>query len=202
LTLVVAGQEEGTLKITRDGIFVGKGQWSTSVPVDPGTHRIVATATGKRPWETSVQVAESAQVTLQIPALAALPAESPVHREPSQSDSGRTHRASAWVAGGISLAGVAVGSIYGLTARSKNDDSMAYCSEKTICSQRGVTLRDEARNDALVSTIAFGVGAVALAGAVVLWATAPNGGQPSKRAAVSLSVLQSGGARFGLEGSW
>jgi hypothetical protein len=203
LTVVVAqGADDASLRITRDGVLVGKGQWSTSLPVDPGTHRIAATAQGKEPWETTVQLAETATVTVQIPALATLSKEPAAPQQPLRPSSGGVHRGSAWALGGISLAGIALGSVYGLAARSRNDDSMAYCSGKTVCSQQGVDLRDEARRDALVSTIAFGVGAAALAGAVVLWATAPNREQPPKSAMLKVSALPLGGARFGLEGSW
>jgi serine/threonine-protein kinase len=59
--LVIGARARGTdaiagLEITRDGEPVGSGQWGTPVPVDPGEHRIVATAPGHKTWQTTVTV--------------------------------------------------------------------------------------------------------------------------------------------------
>src|SRR5207245_855705 len=58
------------LKVTRDGIDVGRGQWNSPVPIDPGEHRVTASAPGKRTWERAVHVPpEPKTVAVEIPAL-------------------------------------------------------------------------------------------------------------------------------------
>jgi hypothetical protein len=72
LTIVVpvAAQVEG-LVIERDGREVGRGAWSTAIPVDGGEHVIRATALGREPFRTTVVIApESDAQTVEIPVLA------------------------------------------------------------------------------------------------------------------------------------
>ncbi|AKV02849.1 hypothetical protein AKJ09_09512 [Labilithrix luteola] len=54
------------LEVTRDGSTVGTAAWGTPIPVDPGSHKIVARANGKQPWEEAVEAVEgkTAKVTL------------------------------------------------------------------------------------------------------------------------------------------
>lgn len=44
------------IEVKRDGKAVGKAQWGTAIPVDPGAHEITASAPGKKTWSTSVTV--------------------------------------------------------------------------------------------------------------------------------------------------
>ena len=72
LTIVVpaATQVEG-LVIERDGREVGRGAWSTAVPIDGGEHVVRATALGREPFVTTVVIApESDARTVEIPVLA------------------------------------------------------------------------------------------------------------------------------------
>jgi len=60
------------LEIRRDGLVVGRGQWSVEVPVDLGEHVITAAAPHKQPWKTALNVARPAEVlVVTIPALSA-----------------------------------------------------------------------------------------------------------------------------------
>jgi hypothetical protein len=74
-------------------------------------------------------------------------------------------------AGAVGLAGVVVGSIFGLKSKSKRDDAESYCSGGECRDPAGVDLREEARSAGNVSTIAFIVGGAGLAGGAVLWFT-------------------------------
>jgi len=72
LTIVVpaSAQVEG-LVIERDGREVGRGAWSTAIPIDGGEHVIRATALGREPFRTIVVIApESEARTVEIPVLA------------------------------------------------------------------------------------------------------------------------------------
>jgi hypothetical protein len=71
LTIVVpAGTQVEGLVIERDGRKVGRGAWSTAIPVDGGEHVVRATALGKEPFRTTVVIAAEADAqTVEIPVL-------------------------------------------------------------------------------------------------------------------------------------
>lgn len=71
LTVVVppAAQVQG-LRIERDGRELGRGAWSTPIPVEGGTHVVKATAPGRAPFTTKLAIAnESDARTIEIPVL-------------------------------------------------------------------------------------------------------------------------------------
>lgn len=58
------------LRVERNGTVVGKALWGSSVPVDPGEHKIVATAPGRKRWEKTILVRpDGGHEALTIPAL-------------------------------------------------------------------------------------------------------------------------------------
>lgn len=64
LTLIVpSGSEVAGLVLERDEIEVGSVAWGSAVPVNPGKHRIVAKAPGKKPWSKDVDVGTQPTVT-------------------------------------------------------------------------------------------------------------------------------------------
>jgi hypothetical protein len=66
------------LAVQRDGQELGAAQWGEAVPVDPGTHAVVAKAAGKRDYEVDVDVqGEGATARVSIPALQDVPATAP-----------------------------------------------------------------------------------------------------------------------------
>src|SRR5262249_34857046 len=53
LTVIVPPEsEDTTLEVTRDGASVGRAAWGMPFPVDPGEHRVEATAAGRAPFRT------------------------------------------------------------------------------------------------------------------------------------------------------
>ncbi|HXX68003.1 MAG TPA: hypothetical protein VEK07_12505 [Polyangiaceae bacterium] len=59
--------------VRRDGLAVDRAQWNVPVPVDPGSHVVSVTASGKEPWQTTVEVTpEGRVVTVDVPPLADL----------------------------------------------------------------------------------------------------------------------------------
>ena len=63
------------------------------------------------------------------------------------------------IAGSVTAAGIAVGSIFGVRAFSLRHDSNERCYGG--CDAEGVRLNDEGKRDANVSTVAFGAAVVA-----------------------------------------
>lgn len=187
MKIVVSDDVEG-MTVTRDGERVGEPQWGIDVPVDGGSHVIEATAPGKKPWRTTVEVqAEGDQVEVSVPPLEdapVVPEPTPdVPPPPAPDNTGLW--VGAGVAGGLGLAGIGVGVAFGLLASNKNDESAAHCTVgPNECSGEGVALRDDAFIMAHVSTTGFVVGGVGIAAGVLLMVVAltEDGGEGSDSA--------------------
>jgi hypothetical protein len=193
LTVALAPDSDvAGLEIKRDGVTLGRAEYSVPIPVDPGTHIVEARAPKKKALSAQIDVAPKqldARVTVQLSDDAAMPVASastatvpaaptaapvPADRQAS-SGGGSTQRTVAWVTLGAGVVGVAVGSIFGLEAKSNNDQALQpqNCRTSAFCTQKGLTLTSDAKDDATASTIAFVIGGAALATGAVLWLTAP-----------------------------
>jgi serine/threonine-protein kinase len=188
-TLVIGVAESAEVpgfEVKRDGTVVGKPLWGTKVPIDPGTHTISASAPGKKPWETKVEV-PAKPGTVEV---AVLPLED-AHASSSAPPSGTKaagpapdRASSSWtsqhtfavVAAGVAVVGIGLGVVFGLRTKSKLDESNAdgHCREGNLCDAFGVQAREDAKDAGTISTIGFIAGGAALAAAAVLWFSAPK----------------------------
>lgn len=180
LTVTAAGPTKG-LEVKRDGTLIGEGQLGTALPIDPGSHLIEATAPGKKPWKTNVDVAPSSKGAVSIPALEDAPVDKP--EPPAPKDAAPEATPSAWqkpvgiaaIAVGVVSLGVSTALI--LSARSTMRDSEPHCAGNA-CDAEGKDLRDRAVSRGNISTAFFVIGVVAAAGGTVLYLTAPSGDTP------------------------
>jgi hypothetical protein len=158
------------LTIKLDGEAVGRAAWSGQLPVDPGAHEVVASATGKRERRLTVQVGAVADVKIaRIPAVEDAPvtasaAQGPdLTTPPSASEPQYGKRTAGFLVGGLGLAAIGVGSVFGVEALHKRKDSNSVCNGGTCSAQSGVDLNDDARRFANYANVGIGVGIVALA---------------------------------------
>jgi serine/threonine-protein kinase len=186
LSIVVPNPVEG-MQIQRDGVNVTAAERGVAIPVDPGRHRIDVRAPKKRPWTGTIDVVESgASLSLTIPALEDAPPEpsppaaapaGPVLAslpEPGQGGWGAQRMIGAVVAGAGAV-GLGVSLVFALGARSKYNDSLAFCpQDKNVCTDDGVQKRDDARAAGNVATVAFALGATAVAAGAALFIFAPK----------------------------
>jgi hypothetical protein len=210
LTATVAQPVDGML-VKRDGVEVTRAEWGVPIPIDSGSHTIEASAPGYKPWSSSVDVPQDgAQVSIAVPALeaapqeAAPPAPAPVQPAPApaptagadaSSGTGGTQRMLGIVIGGVGVLGLGTSAVFAVLAKNKYNDSLQGCpTNPNVCSQTGVSQRNDALTFGNVASVAFGVGAAALAGGAVLWFTAPSGARPSP----SSSASSASGARVGI----
>jgi len=156
------------------------------IPLDPGQNVIEAIAPGREPWRHNVTADElGATIIVEVPDLPVAPPPA-FHPVVAESPSHRTDlRVPAVVVGGVGLAAVLVGSIFGLSAAHSYDDSHAYCAGSN-CTQPGIDLRNNASDKAAVATWTVSLGLVATATGVVLWLVSPSNSH-SKRASALLS---------------
>jgi hypothetical protein len=97
---------------------------------------------------------------------------------------------------GVGVAGLAVGTIFGLKASSKNDDAASHGSSNNVCDADGIRLDSDGRDAATVSTIAFIAGGVLAAGGLVVVLTAPHAPSSAPGSAKSISPQT---ASFGVQ---
>ena len=166
------------LEIRIDDVLVAKSAWSEPFPIDPGAHRIAASAPSHAPWESTIAAKESALADVSVPELVdtsvhTAPGPAPVVIAPSS-----TQKTLALVAGGIGIAGVAVGAISGIVAVSKRSSAQSECPSDVYAfrcpTESGTAAWNSATTAGNVSTASFIAGGVFLAGAAVFWFTAPS----------------------------
>lgn len=218
------GQPVDGLLIERDGVEVARAEWGVPIPIDSGSHTLEASAPGYKPWSSSVAVPQDgAQVTATVPALEAAPAtpappppaapaqppapatgSSPVPPPPDTSV-GSSQRLLGIVIGGVGVLGLGTSAVFAVLAKNKYNDSLQNCGNNPdVCTQAGVSQRNDALTFGNVSSVAFGVGAAALVGGAVLWFTAPRAPAASPAAArIGVAPMVASGVGGALvQGTW
>lgn len=227
LVVEVSGAPQG-LEVKRDGVLIGSAAWGTAIPVDPGAHKVTATAPGKQAWETSVQTAEGKTARVSVPrelpaapvavvapapASGARPAAtggmttttaSPLEGNqsfppPVVESAGSTQRTIGWIVTGVGIVGVGVGAGFGLSSLGKRDESRDHCVVDA-CDATGVSLRDDAIRNGNIATIATIAGGAAVAGGLVLVLTAPKGTESRVGRIQAVPNVALGGGGFSLQG--
>jgi hypothetical protein len=175
------------LVVLRDGSPVGRVAWGTAMPIDPGSHRIEASAEGYETWSTTVEVVEDASsLSVDVPALVKKPVAVPdvppprvpptlAPIEPARErppDSSATQRVLGWIGVGVGTAAVAAGTYFGLRALSKQSQSEDEC--RTVCSPQGADLSRDAGRFADYATVSFAVGIVGIGAGGYLLLTLPR----------------------------
>jgi Tetratricopeptide repeat len=192
--------ETAQLEVRRDGVALQPGEMGAPIPVDPGEHVIEATAPGKHPWSSKVQVTgDAAKVAVEIPKLESTekttappppPPAPPLTTPPANtakaadSSAGSGQRITGLVLGGAGAVGLGLGAFFGLQASSKWSDAKSKCADYPYgCAADAQDLRSSAHSQATVSTVGFLAGGALLAAGVALYLTAP-----SKKESVALRV--------------
>lgn len=176
---------EPGLTVTLDGAPLGAAAWGVGMPVDPGTHRVTASAPNKSPFEQQVELT-SGSTSLKIPKLAAPTAprpvdtdteKKPVKDEPSAAHAGNGRRTAGFVIGAVGLVALGVGSYFGVRAFSKWSDREDQCAGG--CNSAAKSAGDAAKSSATVADIGIGVGVAAVVVGGYLVLTAKSSSEPS-----------------------
>lgn len=185
------------LALTLDGKPI-RASLDVEVPIDPGSYRITATAPGRRSHEQPLVAAEGRTTVIEIPAL------EPAHAQvlepapaPAPASPGRGRKIAAIAIGGLGVASLVAGSVFGAQASSRYDDAIALCGgaidrcavDQLPAAQARV---DDARSSATLSTAGFLVGGAAVITGVVLFVTAPSGEHRAVAVAPSVSAGHAG----------
>jgi hypothetical protein len=186
------------LKVTRDGQEIGAATYGVPLAVDPGKHRIEATAPGHKDWSTELDVpAAPGPVQVAVPALEPDPSGSSAAGQAggsaAEADSGNALGITGIVLTATGVVAAGLGALFGGLAASdvgNAQDDPTLCPDKQ-CSPAGRSAIDSAEGKATASTVLLPVGgALAVAGIVMLVvsATGSSEGQPSTNSGVSARI--------------
>ena len=219
LTVMVAPEPADVdVVVKRDATALPAGAWGVATPIDPGEHVVSATAAGKKTWQQRVTIEGGKDLTLSVPVLEDLPLQSD---KPEASGSGsqesKTHGMvdvkaerdprpplATWVLGGVGVAGLAVATVWGFQAMSKNSDVEQACPQGG-CSYAqysgAMRAHDDAKNAETIAVVGAAVGAGALAAAgIVWWRHAKHTPTPGEVAVLPELGVSAGG--FVVKGAW
>ncbi|HVW24847.1 MAG TPA: hypothetical protein VHC69_05725 [Polyangiaceae bacterium] len=202
---------------------VPQALWGAAVPVDPGDYTVEATAPGYDTFSRRVTVAKESlaidvaplhpapvaaapQTPPSTPASA--PAPAPYVQAggtaPPEADSGGGGLGGGQIAGiaiaGAGVVSLAVGTVFGVNAISKNDDAKKYCSGSVCNNPAGVSLTNDAKDAAVVANITVGLGAAALVGGGLLYFLSPSKSANRERAFHVVPAVSTRGAYAIAEG--
>jgi hypothetical protein len=188
--LTLRSEEPGDVVIKLDGAILPREDWGF-VPVDPGEHRVEASAATKKAWATTVRApAEGAALEVVVPKLELVQRTEIVTVTEETSNQRRTI---GFVVGGIGVAGLAAAAVTGfmlLDAKSTADERCtpkcadangAFDSEGADAVKRGQTLVPINAVAWIVAVAGIGVG-----GFLVL--TSPSSSSKAKSAATGPQV--------------
>jgi hypothetical protein len=212
------------LQVFRDDIALDPAIWNGLAATDAGKHVFRATAPGKLEWKTTVDVQGEGKATdVTVPPLAAAPVEAKPEVKPAASAEPVTappppppgpppannQRTAGFVVGGLGVAGLAVGGIFGGLASSQWSKAKDKCPANLCIDQAAQDDAKGAKTKATISTAGFVAGGVLLAVGVTIVLVSPDSSAPAQAAAPfrrpTLAVAPTAGpgaAGFDLVGSF
>jgi hypothetical protein len=204
---VPAGREHSGLTLSLGGAVVPKASWNVAIPVDPGPVRIEARAPGKQPWSLAITLAAGpSKRVVELPELKQEPKTAqPVNMAAKRNEAAPSSAQRTWgfVTGGVGLAALAVGGVFGYRAYSLDKSSKAECraDQPNACTPEGASLREQASAAARLSTVATISGALLTLGGVTLVLSAPSSTTTGRDATARAQYTDSDW-RVGLRGVW
>lgn len=208
LTITVQGDlHEQELRL--DGVVVGKAAWGSPLSVDPGTHKLTATAPGKKPWSQSINLAEGQKQTLIVPELEDSPAgqsTAPAATTGAAAATATKKRTIGFVVGGVGVAALGVGAFFGVRTLSQKKDSDELCPTDTTCTPQGAALSADAHTSAWISNIGIGLGLVGIGVGTYLVLSSGKASEEQATERRPLLALNAnatpGGGQVQLTGAW
>jgi hypothetical protein len=172
------------LIVKEDSVVIGAAAWKNA-PIDPGTHALEVSATGKKPWSTSFTVDETlALKTITVPRLDDLP--QPVGDEGQLVgghgervvivDQRATYpfRTVSYITLSVGLASIVGASILGGIAIGDAGDAHKVCPQSTCSNAAGISENNTAGSLADWSTALFIVGGISLVATIAFFIIHPS----------------------------
>jgi hypothetical protein len=201
-----SGADVSAVRVTMDTELLTERLEGTAISIDPGEHTFTFEIPGQSAVTRKLLIQEAQKERREVIVFGApigtsgpTPAQKftgdQTPQGADQSPGLGTQKILALVAGGIGVVGLGVGTAFGVMAMSKKNDAQSACPGQCSTAD-GVSKWSDAGSAGNISTIAFIVGGVGVAGAAVLWFTAPStSGGTGTQVGLGPGVLQ-------VKGSW
>ena len=169
LTIDVAPESEvDGLVIKRNDKPVPRGEWNTTVPVDPDEYEISAEAPGRKRWSDTV-IVKTKDKTIEVPKLERarkkvvkeerVPREAPPNR----------NRGLAIALAGFGLGAGAIATGFAVYSQSVENQADTICPMVKCADAHAVDLNGTARLDGWIANVGWVIGGASLVGAGVAW---------------------------------
>jgi hypothetical protein len=180
-----AGNDLAAVKLTIDGVTRGDRLAGGAITLDPGEHEFRFEAAGLEPVVKRFVLPEGEQNRRQDIVLGTTPSAGPAppavaaEADRGAAPPGSTQRAVGLILGGVGVAGLALGGVFGALAISAHGSYEKSCGSNIgappgQCNATGVSGESDAATKGTISTIGFIAGGVLAAGGAVLFLTAPR----------------------------
>jgi hypothetical protein len=196
LTLQRAPGAPHDSRITRDGVDLGAAAFDAPLPVDAGPHTIVVSAPGRANATYEVTLKEGEERALVVG-----PSGDGAVAARSNALLGWPRRNWVYALGGVGVAGITVGSVFGVLTFSAWNRAQRDCGSGCAPGSPARGEASDAHTDAAVSTVAFLAGGLALAaGTYLFFTTSPDGKAAGGVRVEPWLTAGAGGASVG--GAW
>lgn len=207
-----SGSDVSAVKVSVDGVPLTDRLTGAPLPVDVGEHAFTLEVAGHAAITRRLVIQEAEKDRREVVSLADAPpppaasvaAPGPTSEAaapPPAKATMKTQKVLALVAGGVGVAGVAVGGVFGAMTLSSVSQQKKDCASSGSCQNPTQAASDysTATTDRTIATVGFIAGGALIAAGVVLFCTTPSASEPST--ASSLVVAPSSDGRGGYA-SW
>ncbi len=183
-----AGNDVGAVRVSMDGALLIERLGGSLLTLDPGEHtfrfegpsasqvveKSFVIRDGEKNRRIPITFPPASPVVTPVAVAPAAIALAPAPGAPGpRSSSLGGRKIGAIVTGGAGVAALGVGTTFGILALASWNNAKTECSAGCTASSLAQTTKSTASSQATLSTVAFVAGGVLLAGAAVLWFTAP-----------------------------
>jgi hypothetical protein len=193
LTMVLAPNAPRFTRVKEGDTEYAEGSFGVALPLDPGMHHLVVTATGYQPRRVDVALEAGETAEVGIAPGPALPTDEHLARFAPQADD---HRTLGYVLAGVGATGLLVGVVSGVLVLHQKGIYDDNCdTHEKVCNQTGKDAGAAGRALSVVSVAGFAAGIAASAFGTYFILTSDARGAP--QASVS-GALTPGAAFFSL----
>ena len=180
-----AGNDVSAVRVTMDGALLSDHIGASAVTIDPGEHTFrFDGADPSQSVEKKFVVRDGEKNRHLAVTLGGAPGTGAL-RPPPPGPGSEQPPASTWsdrktlavVAGGVGVIGIGLGAVFGAMTFSQWNTAKTECSSFCGAGSQAQNDKNSAITTATVSDVGFIAGGVLIAGAAVLWFTAPSGAQ-------------------------
>lgn len=164
--VVVGGARLAGLEVRIDGEAISPVVWNIEFPIDPGAHRLDASAPGYVSFTSSIVASLGKPGEVTVPVLARASEPEPAKPQPQPSLAAATSRWPGWTVAGIGVASIGVGAAFGVRAFNQRKEAESLCAASRC--DEGQAINDDGVRSAWISNIAVGAGLLAVAAGIVL----------------------------------